>query len=189
MNTSLSYTDTLDKIDCLKKTLRLDKRHIFFHNHHVSHAYAALTFNGFPKSEILILDGFGENASGLIASFEKNQGLFIKKILPPSKSIGLFYSAITAFCGFKVLTGEYKLMGLASYGTPIYYEKLCDYFGNPNIKEFSTKKLKFFGQKLYDKSLEKILGFEARCPGGQINTCYKDLASSAQKFLEKFTAL
>ena len=94
-------------------------------NHHVSHAASAFYPSPFESAAILTVDGVGEWATTTIGFGEKNKIKLLKEIDYPH-SLGLLYSAFTYFCGFKVNSGEYKLMGLAPYGEPIYYDKIRD---------------------------------------------------------------
>ena len=90
-----------------------------FTRHHESHAASAFFPSPFDKAAILTLDGVGEWTTGSIGVGEGNQTRLLKELRFPH-SIGLLYSAFTYFCGFRVNSGEYKLMGLAPYGEPKY---------------------------------------------------------------------
>ena len=95
---------------------------LLFSEHHLSHAASAFFPSPFKEAAILTLDGVGEWATSSIAIGNKNSIDTIKEIYFPH-SLGLLYSAFTYHCGFKVNSGEYKLMGLAPYGDPIYIKK------------------------------------------------------------------
>ena len=95
---------------------------LFFSEHHLSHAASAFYPSPFKEAIILTADGVGEWATTTVA-IGKNENLKIKKELHFPHSLGLLYSAFTYFTGFKVNSGEYKLMGLAPYGDPIYEKK------------------------------------------------------------------
>ena len=92
---------------------------IFFSDHHLSHAASAFFPSPFDEAVILTADGVGEWATTTIA-IGKNNSLEIKKEIHFPHSLGLLYSAFTYYCGFKVNSGEYKVMGLAPYGKPKY---------------------------------------------------------------------
>ena len=92
---------------------------IFFSDHHLSHASSAFFPSPFEEAIILTADGVGEWATTTVA-VGKNENLEIKKEIHFPHSLGLLYSAFTYYAGFKVNSGEYKLMGLAPYGNPIY---------------------------------------------------------------------
>ncbi len=96
---------------------------LLFSEHHLSHAAAAYYPSNFNKAAILCMDGVGEWATTSAWIGENNK---IKKLWEINfpHSLGLLYSAFTYYCGFKVNSGEYKLMGLAPYGKPIYSEKI-----------------------------------------------------------------
>ena len=97
------------------------KRKIYFLNHHFSHAASAYYPSPFNEAIVLTLDGVGEWATSTVSIAKNNKLETLKEINFPS-SLGLLYSAFTAYTGFKVLSGEYKLMGLAPFGRPIYSE-------------------------------------------------------------------
>ena len=92
---------------------------IFFSEHHLSHAASAFYPSPFKEATILTLDGVGEWATTTVAAGKNNSLEMIKEIHFPH-SIGLLYSAFTYYTGFKVNSGEYKVMGLAPYGQPKY---------------------------------------------------------------------
>ena len=94
-----------------------------FSEHHAAHAASAFYPSPFEEALILTLDGVGEWATSTISIGKKNKINIIKEINFPH-SLGLLYSAFTFYTGFKVNSGEYKLMGLAPYGKPIYTDKI-----------------------------------------------------------------
>ena len=100
-----------------------DDKKIFFSDHHLSHAASAFFPSPFNEAIILTADGVGEWATTTVA-VGNNNSLEIKKEIHFPHSLGLLYSAFTYYTGFKVNGGEYKLMGLAPYGTPIYEDKI-----------------------------------------------------------------
>ncbi|MFA6654159.1 MAG: carbamoyltransferase N-terminal domain-containing protein, partial [Candidatus Delongbacteria bacterium] len=105
-----------------------EKVNLCFSEHHLSHAASAFFPSPFDEAAILTLDGVGERATSLIGHGEGNSIKVLRELHFPH-SIGLLYSAFTYFCGFRVNSGEYKLMGLAPYGDPgsertAHYEKL-----------------------------------------------------------------
>ena len=99
---------------------------IVFSAHHLSHAASAFYLSPFEESAILTIDGVGEWATSSIAVGQGNKIKLIKELRFPH-SLGLLYSAFTYYLGFKVNSGEYKLMGLAPYGDPIYEDKIINY--------------------------------------------------------------
>ncbi len=161
---------------------------IFFSDHHLSHASSAFFPSPFKEAVVLTADGVGEWATTTVA-LGKNNKLEIKKEIHFPHSLGLLYSAFTYYTGFKVNSGEYKLMGLAPYGNPIYEEKVKKLL---DIKEDGTFRLKqkyfnyatgltmtndhfhnLFGQKPRNSKNEKLTQF------------HMDVASSIQKVTEE----
>ena len=104
---------------------KVDENKIFFSEHHLSHAASAFYPSPFNEAIILTADGVGEWATTTIAIAKSNELKIIKEIHFPH-SLGLLYSAFTYFTGFKVNSGEYKLMGLAPYGEPKYVDKILN---------------------------------------------------------------
>ena len=104
---------------------------LLFSEHHLSHAAAAFYPSPFEESVILCMDGVGEWATTTVAVGKKN-GLEIKKEIHFPHSLGLLYSAFTYYTGFKVNSGEYKLMGLAPYGEPKY---TCLLYTSPSPRD------------------------------------------------------
>jgi len=128
---------------------------IFFSDHHLSHAASAFFPSPFEEAVVLTADGVGEWATTTVAVGKKND-LEIKKEIHFPHSLGLLYSAFTYYTGFKVNSGEYKLMGLAPYGNPIYEHKVRELV---DIKDDGTFRLnlKFFFQKKIKKYLPLLL--------------------------------
>ena len=112
-----------------------DENKIFFSDHHLSHAASAFFPSPFEEAIVLTADGVGEWATTTVA-IGKNNNLEIKKEIHFPHSLGLLYSAFTYYAGFKVNSGEYKLMGLAPYGKPIYVDKIVNHL--LDIKEDGT---------------------------------------------------
>ncbi|MCC7169699.1 MAG: carbamoyltransferase [Planctomycetes bacterium] len=116
-------TDKLWIKALLKEKLKLDPKKIVFADHHMSHAAAAYFCSPFPEAAVLTVDGAGEWSTSTMGHAKGNH-IAIKKEMRFPHSIGLLYSAFTAFCGFEVNEGEYKLMGMAPYGKPKYVDKI-----------------------------------------------------------------
>ena len=104
--------------DLIKNELEF-KGDIIFPEHHESHAASAFFPSPFKESAIITVDGVGEWSTTSVGIGRNNKIKMINDIRFPH-SLGLLYSAFTFYCGFKVNSGEYKLMGLAPYGRPIY---------------------------------------------------------------------
>ncbi len=165
------------------------KNNIFFSEHHLSHAASAFYPSPFEKAIVLTADGVGEWATTTVAIGEGNN-LEIKKEIHFPHSIGLLYSAFTYYIGFKVNSGEYKLMGLAPYGNPKYYDLILsklidikpdgsfrlnqDYFNYATGLTMTNDKFhSLFGQNPRDPIKDKITQF------------HMDIASSIQKVTEE----
>ena len=162
---------------------------INFSEHHFSHAASAFYPSPFDKAVILTLDGVGEWATSTVAIGKENKISIIKEINFPH-SIGLLYSAFTYYTGFKVNSGEYKLMGLAPYGQPKYADiilkKLID------VKEDGSFRLdmKYFnfatGLTMTNERFSKLFGQKVRDPSKELLTQFHmDIASSIQAVIEK----
>ena len=165
-----------------------DDKKIYFSEHHLSHAASAFFPSPFEEAIILTADGVGEWATTTVA-IGKNNNLEIKKEIHFPHSLGLLYSAFTYYAGFKVNSGEYKLMGLAPYGTPIYEDKIKSnlidikedgtfhleqsYFNYATGLTMTNKKFHdLFGQKPRESKVDKLTQF------------HMDIASSIQKVTE-----
>ena len=161
---------------------------IFFSDHHLSHAASAFFPSPFEEAVVLTADGVGEWATTTVALGKKND-LEIKKEIHFPHSLGLLYSAFTYYTGFKVNSGEYKLMGLAPYGNPIYEEKVKKLI---DIKDDGTFRLdqKYFnyatGLTMTNENFHNLFGQKPRDPKGEKITQYHmDIASSIQKVTEE----
>ena len=165
-----------------------DQNKIFFSDHHLSHAASAFFPSPFEEAVVLTADGVGEWATTTVAVGRGNN-LEIKKEIHFPHSLGLLYSAFTYYIGFKVNSGEYKLMGLAPYGNPIYEDKIIqnlidvkkdgsfwlnqDYFNYATGLTMTNNKFNnLFGQKVRDSEKEKLTQF------------HMDIAASIQKVTE-----
>ena len=161
---------------------------IFFSDHHLSHAASAFFPSPFDEAVILTADGVGEWATTTVA-VGKNENLEIKKEIHFPHSLGLLYSAFTYYTGFKVNSGEYKLMGLAPYGNPVYEDKVKQLF---DLKEDGTFRLdqKYFnyatGLTMTNEKFNSLFGQKPRNPQNEkINQFHMDIASSIQKVTEE----
>lgn len=161
---------------------------IFFSDHHLSHAASAFFPSPFKEAVILTADGVGEWATTTVA-IGKDNNLEIKKEIHFPHSLGLLYSAFTYYTGFKVNSGEYKLMGLAPYGNPIYQDKIKQII---DIKEDGTFRLdqSFFnyatGLTMTNEKFNKFFGQERRNPEkNQLTQFHMDIAASVQKVTEE----
>ena len=161
---------------------------IFFSDHHLSHAASAFFPSPFEEALVLTADGVGEWATTTVAVGKGNQ-LEIKKEIHFPHSLGLLYSAFTYYTGFKVNSGEYKLMGLAPYGNPLYNEKIYNLI---DIKEDGTFRLdqNYFnyatGLTMTNDKFEKLFGQKRRNPETEnLTQFHMDIAASIQKVTEE----
>ncbi len=177
-----------DKLKAHDKNFN-DIKKIKFSEHHYSHAASAFFPSPFKEAIILTLDGVGECATTTVAIGKKNKLEIIKEIHFPH-SIGLLYSAFTYYTGFKVNSGEYKLMGLAPYGKPIFKDIILDKL--IDLKEDGSFKLdmKYFnyatGLTMTNNNFSKIFGYPVRDPKKDLLTQFHmDIAASIQSVTEE----
>lgn len=169
--------------DQIKKDLKYDKD-ILFTQHHQSHAASAFYPSPFDEAAVLTVDGAGEWTTTAISYGNENK-LDILETLEFPHSLGLLYSAFTYYCGFKINSGEYKLMGLAPYGNPIYRKKILDNLVSINSDGSISLNLKFFdyigGLKMINGRFCKLFGMPPRRPEEQLTQFYMDIAASIQE--------
>ena len=162
--------------------------YLLFSEHHLSHAASAFYPSPFESAAVLTLDGVGEWTTTSLAVGKGNRLEILKEIHFPH-SIGLLYSAFTYYTGFKVNSGEYKIMGLAPYGNPKYVdlikEKLItiaedgSFHLDMSYFDFAT------GLKMTNKKFDKLFGGPPRKPEAKITQREMDLAASIQKVTEE----
>ena len=161
---------------------------IYFSDHHLSHAASAFFPSPFDEAVVLTADGVGEWATTTVA-VGKNNRLDIKKEIHFPHSLGLLYSAFTYFIGFKVNSGEYKLMGLAPYGNPIYCDKIKKLIDIKNDGTFRLNQSYFnyaTGLTMTNNKFNNLFGAKPRDPKNEkINQFHMDIACSIQKVTEK----
>jgi carbamoyltransferase len=160
---------------------------IMFSEHHLSHAASAFFPSPFKKAAVLTLDGVGEWTTTSVAIGEGHELSILREIKFPH-SLGLLYSAFTYYTGFKVNSGEYKVMGLAPYGTPRYANLITDHL--INIADDGSFKLnmKYFsfasGLKMTSDMFHDLFGGKPREMETKITQREMDLAASIQKVTE-----
>lgn len=176
------------------KSLGFDQFQLYFPEHHLSHSASAFFPSPFEQAAILTIDGVGEWATTTIGIGSGNKIQILKELHFPH-SLGLFYSAFTAYCGFKVNSGEYKLMGLSPYGNhnsenyrkfrQNILEKVIDirddgsFLLNMEYFEFAT------GLKMYNqKKWEQLFGIAPLKLDSKVEQIHADLALAAQSVLE-----
>lgn len=172
----------------IKKELAFTGK-ILFSEHHEAHAAGAFFSSPFSESAIVTIDGVGEKACTTIGVGENNAVRIIKEQHYPH-SFGLLYSAFTQYCGFKINSGEYKLMGLAPYGKPLYKKLILEHFVTISDQAEIQLNLKYFsfdkGKTTINKAFCNVLGELARKPGEEMTSFYCDIASSIQSITEDF---
>lgn len=156
--------------------------------HHESHAASAFLPSPFESAAVLCVDGVGEWAT---TTLWHGQGTVLRPIaqIRFPHSLGLLYSAFTYFCGFKVDSGEYKLMGLAPYGKPAYAEvirrELVDVKPDGSFR-LDVGRFEFlFGRQMTGGAFEELFGVERRPPEGALLAHHFDLAASVQVVTEE----
>ena len=161
---------------------------IFFSDHHLSHAASAFFPSPFDEAIVLTADGVGEWATTTVA-VGKGNNLEIKKEIHFPHSLGLLYSAFTYYTGFKVNSGEYKLMGLAPYGEPKYVEKIYKII---DVKDDGTFRLdqNYFnystGLTMTNNKFHDLFGQKPREPNSEkLTQFHMDIAASIQKVTEE----
>ncbi len=161
--------------------------HILYFEHHRSHAASAFFYSGFEESAILIADGVGEWAT---TSYGHGQGdaidLFEEVHFP--HSLGLLYATLTAYLGFRVNDGEYKIMGLAPYGKPRFVREIRRLVELGDGGQFCLN-LPYFdfiqGKTMYSEQLCALLGAPPRAPESPLTDFHRDVAKSIQLVLEE----
>lgn len=206
------FKDKLWIKNLLQDKLQLSSEKVLFVDHHLSHAASALFCSPFDKAAVLTIDGVGEWTTGTIGWGEatwNDQGrnaIHLQSETRFPHSLGLLYSAFTAFLGFEVNEGEYKVMGMAPYGSPRYMDKVYQLVHQNADASFALD-MDYFSfhystNKTYNKKFEELFG-TARDPkseffttktnpdlsendaGVKQNQYYADVASSIQKVTEE----
>ena len=171
----------------IHKSLKGFNGDIIFPEHHLSHAAHSFFTSPFEESAILTTDGVGEWSTTSIGVGTNNSVKLLQDIRWPH-SLGLFYSAFTYFLGFQVNEGEYKLMGLASFGKPKYYDLIWDNL--IDVKEDGSIHLNMeYFAFTYDKVMTtsrfaELFGIKRRNENEETKQIHFDIGASAQKVLE-----
>ena len=184
-------SEKLRPVKTIKKKL-LYTGDIFFIEHHLAHAASAFLLSPFEKAAIVTVDGVGEWTTTAYGKGEGNDICLMKEIRFPS-SIGLLYSTITAYLGFSVNNSEYKVMGLAPYGTMDrdkneYYNKLRRVI---DIKDDGSFKLDMsyfifhYADRMPSKKLCALLGAPVTKRGSEMTQRHKDIAAAVQLITEE----
>jgi len=171
-----------------KKRGRKFKWKLLFGDHHESHAASAFYPSPFAEAAILTIDGVGEWATSSIGMGKESELTLLQELRYPN-SVGLLYSAFTYYTGFKVNSGEYKVMGLAPYGEPRYVNAIKDHL--LEVKDDGSVKLNqnYFnysqGLRMTNSAFDKLFGGPPREPESTITQREMDLARSIQVITEE----
>ena len=161
---------------------------LLFAEHHQSHAASAFFASPFSQAVVLTLDGVGEWATTSASIGNGNRLEMIKEIHFPH-SLGLLYSAFTHYAGFKVNSGEYKLMGLAPYGSPRFRDLILDNLIDLKADGSFRLDLSYFdycvGLRMTNAKFDQLFGGSARKPESQLTERDMDLAASIQSVTEE----
>ena len=167
---------------------RAYKKKYVFTEHHESHAASAFFPSPFEEAAILTLDGVGEWATASFGTGRGNRVELSHELRFPH-SLGLLYSAFTYFCGFRVNSGEYKLMGLAPYGTPKYADLIRDKLLDMNEDGSFRMDMSYFnycqGLTMTSRKLHDLFGGPPRKPESDLTQREMDIASSIQVVTEE----
>ena len=166
---------------------KYDKQFIFA-EHHESHAASAFFPSPFEEAAILTVDGVGEWAT---ASFGTGRGnrLELTRTMEFPHSLGLLYSAFTYYCGFRVNSGEYKLMGLAPYGAPRFTDLILDRLIDLKDDGSFSMDMRYFnycqGLTMTSRRFDELFGAPPRPPESALEQRHMDIAASIQKVTEE----
>ncbi|MCY3615338.1 MAG: carbamoyltransferase [Bacteroidetes bacterium] len=161
---------------------------LLFCEHHESHAASAFFPSPFDRAAIITTDGVGEWATTSLGIGNRS-GIVLKEEIHFPHSLGLLYSTFTGYCGFRVNSGEYKLMGLAPYGEPRFVQTILDEL--VDLKEDGSYRLNIryfsfpWGLRMYSRAFEDLFGGRARSPESSITRRELDLARSIQVVTEE----
>jgi len=188
IRTELAKVDEEDDERGAKKRGRKFKWKLLFGDHHESHAASAFYPSPFDEAAILTIDGVGEWATSSIGTGKGNELTLLRELRYPN-SVGLLYSAFTYYTGFKVNSGEYKVMGLAPYGEPKFVGAIKDHL--LEVKEDGSIRLNqhYFnysqGLRMTNGAFDKLFGGPPRRPESTITQREMDLARSIQVITEE----
>ncbi|HSE19112.1 MAG TPA: carbamoyltransferase [Pyrinomonadaceae bacterium] len=188
IRTELAKADGEDDERQAKKNGKKFEWKLLFGDHHESHAASAFYPSPFAEAAILTIDGVGEWATSSIGAGKGNELTLLQELRYPN-SVGLLYSAFTYYTGFKVNSGEYKVMGLAPYGEPKYVAAIKDHL--LEVRDDGSIKLNqdYFsysqGLRMTNGAFDKLFGGPPRRPESQITRREMDLARSIQVITEE----
>jgi carbamoyltransferase len=188
IRTELAKVDGEDDERKAKKQGRKFNWKLLFGDHHESHAASAFYPSPFEEAAILTIDGVGEWATSSTGIGKGSELTLLQELRYPN-SLGLLYSAFTYYTGFKVNSGEYKVMGLAPYGEPKYVKLIRDQL--LEVRDDGSVKLNqdYFnysqGLRMTNRAFDKLFGGQPRQPESNIGQREMDLARSIQVITEE----
>ena len=188
IRTEMATANGVDDARAAKKAGKKFAWKLLFGDHHESHAASAFYPSPFEEAAILTIDGVGEWATSSIGVGRGNEIELLKELRFPD-SLGLLYSAFTYYTGFKVNSGEYKVMGLAPYGEPKYVDLIRDHLAEirddgsirMNHECFSYSQ----GLRMTNRAFDRAFGGRPRPPESKITQREMDLARSIQVITEE----
>lgn len=160
---------------------------VLFTTHHEAHAASAYYCSGFPDAAVVTVDGVGEWATTTIAHGKGKELKTLREVRFPD-SLGLLYSAITYYLGFKVNSAEYKVMGLAPYGEPKYMKEMRTLVDVNEDGSFALDMSYFtyeYGLTMTGRKMEELFGAPTRKGEAKLEQFHKDVAASLQKMTEE----
>ena len=180
----------LDDPKDIKRRAKAFRWRLCFGDHHESHAASAFYPSPFEEAAIITMDGVGEWATASVGHGRGHELTLLHELRFPD-SLGLLYSAFTYFTGFKVNSGEYKIMGLAPYGEPTYVplikDKLLDIRDDGSIRMNHEYFTYAKGLRMTGKAFERLIGGPPRQPESRVTQREMDLARSVQEITEEIT--
>ena len=188
MRTEMAKANGIEDERAAKKARKKFEWKLLFGDHHESHAASAFYPSPFEEAAILTIDGVGEWATSSIGIGKGNEITLLKELRFPD-SLGLLYSAFTYYTGFKVNSGEYKVMGLAPYGEPKYAALIKDKLAEVRDDGSIRMNHEYFsysqGLRMTNRAFDQIFGGRPRRPESKITQREMDLARSIQVITEE----
>src|SRR5262249_44492658 len=188
IRTEMAKADGAEDDRSARKLAKQFRWNLLFGDHHESHAAGAFYPSPFEEAAILTMDGVGEWATSSIGIGRGNEITLLKELRFPD-SLGLLYSAFTYYTGFKVNSGEYKVMGLAPYGEPKYVplikEKLVEIRDDGSLRMNQEYFGYSQGLRMTNRAFDKLLGSPPREPESKLTQREMDLARSVQEITEE----
>ena len=173
----------------IKKKLKYEGE-VLFADHHESHAASAYYPSPFSSAALLTIDAVGEWTTTALGQAKGNEMYLDSEILFPH-SLGLLYTTFTYYLGFRVHSGEYKVMGLAPYGNPVYQDLIENHLIQINPDGSFQLSGDYFnfevGLKMASSRFEKLFGGPPRKPEEPLSQKHKDLAASIQKVTKRWS--